>query len=173
MLNSSKEGTEKRSNKRLWRKVGEGEGDGRRWQTKLWTKAMAAMDGALLFGNRLELNFSKYPNITPAPDTREYAGSSLNRFNNNAAKNYKYCCSPTKMIHLSSLPQDITEDEILTHLEEHGTIMNTKLFEVNGKRQALVMFENEEQATEALVCKHASTIDRSTIRISFSQLQSI
>lgn len=131
------------------------------------------LQGALLFGNRLELNFSKYPNITPAPDTHEYAGSSLNRFNNNAAKNYKYCCSPTKMIHLSSLPQDITEDEILTHLEEHGAIMNTKLFEVNGKRQALVMFENEEQATEALVCKHASTIDRSTIRISFSQLQSI
>ncbi|KAJ8493422.1 hypothetical protein OPV22_015143 [Ensete ventricosum] len=135
--------------------------------------AVHFLKGALLFGNRLELNFSKYPNITPAPDTREYAGSSLNRFNNNAAKNYKYCCSPTKMIHLSSLPQDITEDEILTHLEEHGTIMNTKLFEVNGKRQALVMFENEEQATEALVCKHASTIDRSTIRISFSQLQSI
>ncbi|THU62824.1 hypothetical protein C4D60_Mb01t09190 [Musa balbisiana] len=135
--------------------------------------AVHFLKGALLFGNRLELNFSKYPNITPAPDTHEYAGSSLNRFNNNAAKNYKYCCSPTKMIHLSSLPQDITEDEILTHLEEHGTIMNTKLFEVNGKRQALVMFENEEQATEALVCKHASTIDRSTIRISFSQLQSI
>ncbi|CAL9114504.1 unnamed protein product [Musa textilis] len=135
--------------------------------------AVHFLKGALLFGNKLELNFSKYTNITPAPDTHEYAGSSLNRFNNNAAKNYKYCCSPTKMIHLSSLPQDITEDEILTHLEEHGTIMNTKLFEVNGKRQALVMFENEEQATEALVCKHASTIDRSTIRISFSQLQSI
>ncbi|XP_018676606.2 polypyrimidine tract-binding protein homolog 3 isoform X2 [Musa acuminata AAA Group] len=128
---------------------------------------------ALLFGKRLELNFSKYPNITPAADTHEYAGSSLNRFNNNAVKNYKYCCSPTKMIHLSSLPQDVTEEDIVTHLEEHGTIVNVKLFEVNGKKQALVLFEDEEQATEALVCKHANTIDRSVIRISFSQLQSI
>ncbi|WOL16054.1 hypothetical protein Cni_G24836 [Canna indica] len=136
--------------------------------------ALHFLKGALLFGKKLELIFSKYPAITPSPDTHEYVGSNLNRFNNNnAVKNYKYCCSPTKMIHLSSLSQDITEEDIVTHLEEHGTIVNTKLFEVNGKKQALVLFENEEQATEALVCKHASTIDRSTIRISFSQLQNI
>jgi polypyrimidine tract-binding protein 2 len=77
------------------------------------------------------------------------------------------------MIHVSTLPQDITEEEILSHLEEHGTIANTKVFEANGKRQALALFETEEQATEALVCKHASSIDGSIIRISFSQLQSI
>ncbi|XP_042390781.1 polypyrimidine tract-binding protein homolog 3-like isoform X1 [Zingiber officinale] len=135
--------------------------------------AVHFLKGSLLFGKRLELNFSKYPSITPASDTHEYASSSLNRFNNNAVKNYKYCCSPTKMIHLSSLPQDITEEEILSHLEEHGTVVNTKLFEVNGKKQALVLFEDEAQATEALVCKHASSIARSVIRISFSQLQSI
>ena len=127
----------------------------------------------MLLGKRLEVNFSKYPNITQAPDTREYAGSTLNRYNNNAVKNYRYCCSPTKMIHVSALPQDVTEEELVAHLEDHGTILNTKLFEVNGKKQALIMFENEEQATEALVFKHATNIDRSVIRISFSQLQSI
>nr|DAD22503.1 TPA_asm: hypothetical protein HUJ06_023966 [Nelumbo nucifera] len=135
--------------------------------------AVHFLKGAMLFGKRLEVNFSKHLNITAAPDTHEYLNSNLNRFNRNAAKNYRYCCSPTKMIHLSTLPQDITEEEIITHLEEHGTIVNTKLFEVNGKKQALVLFETEEQATEALVCKHASTIDRSVIRISFSQLQTI
>lgn len=119
------------------------------------------------------MNFSKHPNITPGAETHEYINSNLNRFNRNASKNYRYCCSPTKMIHLSSLPQDISEEEIVSHLEEHGSIVNTKLFEANGKKQALVLFETEEEATEALVCKHASTIDRSVIRISFSQLQSI
>jgi polypyrimidine tract-binding protein 2 len=127
----------------------------------------------LLFGKRLEVNFSKYPNITPAPDTRDYSNSNLNRFNRNAAKNYRYCCSPTKMIHLSTLPQEITEEEIMSHLGGHGTIANTKVFEANGKKQALALFETEEQATEALICKHASSIDGSIIRISFSQLQSI
>ncbi|KAJ9545992.1 hypothetical protein OSB04_025699 [Centaurea solstitialis] len=135
--------------------------------------AVHFLKGATLFGKRLEVNFSKHPNITMGAETHEYLNSNLNRFNRNAAKNYRYCCSPTKMIHLSTLPQDVTEEEIVTHLEEHGSIVNTKLFEMNGKKQALVLFESEEQATEALVCKHASTLGDSMIRISFSQLQTI
>ncbi|XP_058087344.1 polypyrimidine tract-binding protein homolog 3-like isoform X1 [Magnolia sinica] len=135
--------------------------------------AVHFLKGAQLFGKRVEVNFSKHPNITSAPDTREYSGSNLNRFNRNLVKNYRYCCAPTKMIHLSTLPQDINEEDIVAQLEEHGAIVSTKLFEANGKKQALVLFENEEQATEALVCKHASSIDGSVIRISFSQLQSI
>ncbi|PKU77305.1 Polypyrimidine tract-binding protein like 3 [Dendrobium catenatum] len=135
--------------------------------------AVHFLKGALLFDKRLEVNFSKHSNITPAPDAHEYGGSNLNRFNRNAAKNYRHCCAPTKMLHISTLPQEITEDDLVSHLEEHGAIVNTKIFEVNGKKQALVLFENEEQATGALVCEHASEIDGYTIRISFSQLQNI
>ncbi|TYI39153.1 hypothetical protein ES332_A02G077500v1 [Gossypium tomentosum] len=135
--------------------------------------AVHFLKGAMLFGKRLEVNFSKHPNITQGTDTHEYMNSNLNRFNRHAAKNYRYCCSPTKMVHLSTLPQDVTEEEIVNHLAEHGTIVNTKLFEMNGKKQALVMFENEEQATEALVSKHATSLGGSIIRISFSQLQTI
>ncbi|KDP30746.1 hypothetical protein JCGZ_15175 [Jatropha curcas] len=87
----------------------------------------------MLFGKRLEVNFSKDPNITQGADTHEYVNSILNRFNRNAAKNYKYCCSPTKMIHLPTLPQDITEEEIVSLLEEHGTVVNSRLFEMNGR----------------------------------------
>ncbi|MED6126422.1 hypothetical protein PIB30_078326 [Stylosanthes scabra] len=135
--------------------------------------AVHFLKGAMLFGKRLEVNFSKHPNITQGADTHEYVNSNLNRFNRNAAKNYRYCCSPTKMIHLSTLPQDITEEDIISLVEEHGTIVNSKVFEMNGKKQALVQFETEEQATEALVCKHTSPLSGSVIRISFSQLQNI
>ncbi|KAI4352746.1 hypothetical protein L6164_006967 [Bauhinia variegata] len=135
--------------------------------------AVHFLKGAMLFGKRLEVNFSKHANITQGPDTHEYANSNLNRFNRNAAKNYRYCCSPTKMIHLSTLPQDVSEEEIVSLLEEHGNIVNSKVFEMNGKKQALVQFESEEQATEALVCKHATSLSGSIIRISFSQLQTI
>ncbi|XP_025806356.1 polypyrimidine tract-binding protein homolog 3 isoform X2 [Panicum hallii] len=131
------------------------------------------LQGAILFGKKLEVNYSKYPNITPAPDAHDYLNSSLNRFNSNVVKNYRHCCAPTKMIHISALPQEISEEAILNHVSEHGSVINTKLFEVNGKRQALVMFETEEAATEALVSKHASTLEGNTIRISFSQMQSI
>ncbi|KAL6523779.1 hypothetical protein OROGR_017382 [Orobanche gracilis] len=135
--------------------------------------AVHFLKGAMLFGKRLEVNFSKHPNITTGADSHDYSNSSLNRFNRNAAKNYRYCCSPTKMIHMSTLPQDVTEEDITSHLEEHGTIVSTKLFEMKGKKHALVLFENEEQATEALVCKHATSLGGSTIRISFSQLQTV
>lgn len=135
--------------------------------------AVHFLKGSTLFGKRLEVNYSKHPNITMGAETHEYLNSNLNRFNRNAAKNYRYCCSPTKMIHLSTLPQDVTEEDIVSHLEEHGHIVNSKVFEMNGKKQALVLFESEEQATEALVCKHATTLGDSIIRISFSQLQTI
>lgn len=135
--------------------------------------AVHYLKGAMLFGKRMEVNYSKHPQITSAPDTRDYSSSNLNRFNRNMVKNYRYCCAPTKMIHISSLPPDVTEDDIISHLEPHGNVVNSKLFEVNGKKQALLLFENEEQSTEALVSKHTTTIDGLTVRISFSQLQSI
>ncbi|RHN51083.1 putative nucleotide-binding alpha-beta plait domain-containing protein [Medicago truncatula] len=135
--------------------------------------AVHFLKGAMLFGKHLEVNFSRSPNIIPGADTHEYTKSNLNRFNKNAAKNYRYCCSPTKIIHMSTLPQDIVAEEIASLLEEHGVIVNCKVFETNGKRQALVQFESEEEATEALVCKHASLISGLVIRISFSQAQNI
>lgn len=135
--------------------------------------AVHYLKGAMLFGNKLEVNYSKYPSITPAPDAHDYINSGLNRFNSNVVKNYRHCCAPTKMIHVSALPQDVSEDALLAHLSEHGSVVGTKLFEVNGKRQALVLFESEEEATEALVSKHASPLEGNTIRISFSQMQSL
>lgn len=76
------------------------------------------------------------------------------------------------MIHLSSVPEDVSEEEIVELIEEHGQVVNTKVFEANGKKQALVQFETEEQATEALVSKHATSVCGSIVRISFSQSQS-
>lgn len=127
----------------------------------------------MLLGQKLEVNFSKFPSITPAPDAHDYSNSNLNRFNTNVVKNYRHCCAPTKIIHISALSQEISEEAIVDHVGEHGTIVKSKLFEAGGKTQALVQFETEEEATEALVSKHASKLEGSTIRISFSQMQNI
>jgi polypyrimidine tract-binding protein 2 len=131
------------------------------------------LKGVTLFGKRMDVNFSKHAQINPSPDTSDFSSSPLNRFNRNAAKNYRYCCAPTKMIHVSSLPADIAVEDITSHLSAHGTVVNAKIFESNGKKQALVLFESEEQATEALVCKHASQLQSNTIRLAFSKLASV
>ncbi|XP_024395158.1 polypyrimidine tract-binding protein homolog 3 isoform X2 [Physcomitrium patens] len=131
------------------------------------------LKGVTLFGKRMDVNFSKHAQINPSPDTSDFSSSPLNRFNRNAAKNYRYCCAPTKMIHVSSLPADIALEDITSHLSAHGTVVNAKIFESNGKKQALVLFESEEQATEALVCKHATQLQSNTIRLAFSKLASV
>lgn len=94
---------------------------------------MNFLKDVVLFGKHLE-NFSKHPNITPGADTHEYMNSSLNRFNHNVAKNYRYCCSPTKIIHMSTLPEHIIEVDIASLLQEHGLIVNYKVFEMKGKK---------------------------------------
>ncbi|KAH9548974.1 hypothetical protein CY35_11G116100 [Sphagnum magellanicum] len=143
-------------------------GDG--FQSEL---AFNYLKGVTLFGKRMDVNFSKHAQINPSPDTSDFSSSPLNRFNRNAAKNYRYCCAPTKMIHVSSLPANITKEDIVAHLSPHGNIINAKIFESNGKKQALVLFENEDQATEALVCKHATQLQNSNIRLAFSKLLSV
>ena len=131
------------------------------------------LQGVTLFNKRMDVNFSKHAQINASPDTADFSTSSLNRFNRNTAKNYRYCCAPTKMIHVSSLPSDVVVEDVTNHLSGHGTIVNAKIFESNGKKQALVLFESEEQATEALVCKHASQLRNNTIRLAFSKLVSV
>ncbi|KAI5067452.1 hypothetical protein GOP47_0017980 [Adiantum capillus-veneris] len=131
--------------------------------------AVHFLKGALLFGIRMEVNYSKHSQINPSSDTHDYSCSNLNRFNRNVSKNLRYCCAPTKMIHVSSLPNDATEVDITAHLAPHGNITEAKVFEANGKKQALVLFESEEEATEALVCKHASLFQGQTIRLAFSK----
>ncbi|KAJ7514934.1 hypothetical protein O6H91_23G066100 [Diphasiastrum complanatum] len=135
--------------------------------------ALSFLKGTTLFGKRMEVNYSKHPQINPSNDTHDYSSSNLNRFNRNAAKNYRYCSAPTKMIHVSSLPTEVTGEEITSYLSPHGNIVNAKVFEANGKKQALVQFETEEQATEALICKHASLFKGSTIRLAFSKSTSV
>jgi polypyrimidine tract-binding protein 2 len=71
---------------------------------------------------------------------------------------------------VSSFPQDIIAGKLASLLVEHKIIVNCKVFETNGKKQAFVQLETEEEATEALVCKHAISLSYSLIRISFSQL---
>lgn len=74
---------------------------------------------------------------------------------------------------MSTLPEHIIEEDIASLLQEHELIVNYKVFEMKGKKQALVQFEYEEEATEALVCRHANSLSGFVIRISFSQLQNI
>ena len=134
-----------------------------------WTWAQ----GVVLFGKKLEVNYSRHPNISPSPETHEFGNSNLNRFTRNPTKNYRHCCAPTRMIHCSSLPIDVTSEALTEHLAPHGTISGCKIVDRDNKKQALVLFSTPEEATEALVCKHAQPFGGSNLRIAFSKMTSV
>ncbi|KAH7387807.1 hypothetical protein KP509_16G041900 [Ceratopteris richardii] len=135
--------------------------------------AVHFLKGAMVFGKKMEVNYSKHSQINLSSDAHDYSASTLNRFNRNVSKNLKYCCAPTKMIHVSSLSNDCTQADISAYLGEHGQVVEVKVFEANGKKQALVLFENVEEATEALTCKHATPFQGQTIRLAFSKSTSL
>lgn len=126
-----------------------------------------------MFGKTLEVNFSKYPSISPSQDTKDFSTSSYNRFVRNPQKNYRHCCSPTRMLHCSGLPLEITEEEVVNHLQGFGTIVGSKLFDKEGKKQVMVQFDSVEAATNALVAMHATPLKGSHIRLAFSKTQHV
>jgi len=50
-------------------------------------------------------------------------------------------------------------------LQGHEIIVNCKVFEMNGKMKACIQFKYKEEATEALVCKHANSLSGFVVRI--------
>eukprot|EP00850_Spirogloea_muscicola_P023204 SM000337S12900 [mRNA] locus=s337:78316:82158:- [translate_table: standard] len=135
--------------------------------------AINFLKGAMLFGKKMELNYSKHPHINPSPDTRDFSSSNLNRFNRSGAKNYRHCCPPTRMLHASNLPADATTDFLTAHLAPHGVIQGAKMLDNNGKKQILVLFATEAEATDALACLHASLLNGSSLRLAFSKLSTL
>eukprot|EP00850_Spirogloea_muscicola_P013895 SM000097S24748 [mRNA] locus=s97:35821:37719:+ [translate_table: standard] len=135
--------------------------------------AINFLKGAMLFGKKMELNYSKHPHINPSPDTRDFSSSNLNRFNRSGAKNYRHCCPPTRMLHASNLPADATTDFLTVHLAPHGVIQGAKMLDNNGKKQILVLFATEAEATDALACLHTSLLNGSSLRLAFSKLSTL
>lgn len=133
--------------------------------------AVTFLKGVVLYGKRMEVNYSNHPHINPSPDTRDFSASPLNRFSRSGPKNYRHCCAPTRMLHASSLPPDVTPEALTEHLGARGApaAAGAKVFEKDGKKQALVLFASPEDAAEALVCEHAQPMRGCVVRLAFSK----
>ena len=129
--------------------------------------------GAALFGKKLEVDYSRDPYIIFSPETHEFGNSSHNRFVRNHTKNYRHCCAPTRMIHCSNLPMEVTAEALTEHLAPHGTIVGCRIVDRDAKKQAIVVFSTPEEATEVLVCKNGQPFGGANLRIAFSKMTSM
>lgn len=142
--------------------------------------AMHYLKGLTLWDKPMDINFSKhaYINATsqdPAdPSCADYTNSPLNRFKftqgtEKAQQIYKNMSGPVALLHVSNLPASSTNATVTEMFSPFGGITGIKVFDISGKRQALLQLDSVQHATEALVTLHNSQVDGRGLKISFSK----
>jgi len=142
--------------------------------------AMHYLKGLALWDKPMDINFSKhsYINATsqdPADQScADYTNSPLNRFKltqgtEKAQQIYKNMSGPVSLLHVSNLPAAATNQTTTEMFSPFGTITGIKVFDINGKRQALVQFDSVQHSAEALVTLHNTPVEGRGLKISFSK----
>ncbi|CAH8586526.1 unnamed protein product [Schistosoma turkestanicum] len=103
--------------------------------------------------------------------TCDYTGHKLHRFKRANSRNHFNICAPSKVLHVTNLPDSIDDDN-LKSIFENGTnyqVSRIKSFKAE-KKMALVEFKNLEEAVSALIAMHNYPIEENMhIRVSFSK----
>ncbi|XP_028404490.1 polypyrimidine tract-binding protein 1-like isoform X2 [Dendronephthya gigantea] len=133
-------------------------------------------------GNKIRVSTSKHDGISmPKKDgegehlTKDYSRSPAHRFKQYGSKNYQNIFPPARVLHLSNIPGNVTEEDIrsLFSSKTEGKLTHFEFFTkeiARGKKMALVEMGSVEEAVQALVDLHDYPIgDDSHLRISFSK----
>jgi hnRNP-L/PTB/hephaestus splicing factor len=153
--------------------------------------AIQNLKGCVLFGNPIDVVLSKHKYINPNPGHDDDSGSSkgdgtgehsklyadysssrLNRFRsgpNGVTTMPRHIYPPSSTLHLSNLAKATTQETLTQLFSKHGTVVASKLFEVNDHPMCLIQFQSAPIATDALALMHGTLLDGHTIRIAFSR----
>ena len=96
--------------------------------------------------------------LTPAQDaglTKDFSQSSLHRFKKPGSKNYSNIYPPSATLHLSNIPQSVTEEDIRGAFQrETGVqVVNFKFFP-KDRKMALIQLPSVDDAVQALIKMH-------------------
>jgi len=144
--------------------------------------ALHYLKGLVLFDKQLDVNFSKhaYINASPQdasdPSCADYTSSPLNRFKitqggnpEKAQQIYKNMSGPVNLLHISNVPATATNQLITDLFAPFGTVTGVKVFDISGKKQALVQFDSVQHSAEALITLHNTQVEGRGLKISFSK----
>ncbi|CAH8681724.1 unnamed protein product [Schistosoma rodhaini] len=149
-------------------------------------RAVNFLNGIPLYGKIIHCVLSKNPTVNmphtnlqnPTSDgendiktTCDYTGHKLHRFKRVNSRNHFNICAPSKVLHVTNLPDSI-DDDSLKSVFENGTdchVTRIKSFKAD-KKMALIEFANLEEAVSALIAMHDYPIEENMhIRVSFSK----
>jgi len=134
------------------------------------------LHGVKLFGQAMHIVNSRHSQVQMPREgqdvenlTRDYANSSLHRFKKPGSKNYSNIFPPSEVLHLSNIPQEITETFIREAFSQHCAVKGFKFF-AKDRRMALIQLHSVESAVTGLVNLHNFKLtDTYHLRVSFSK----
>jgi len=134
------------------------------------------LHGVRFLGKQLQIAHSHYREVQMPKEgqdtenlTHDYTNSQMHRFKVPGSKNYGNIHPPSSVLHLSNIPEGITEEKITSAFNAHRPVKNFKFF-AKEKKMALVQLETVEDAIYCLVKMHLYKIsDSHDLRVSFSR----
>lgn len=145
-------------------------------ETTQASTALQNLNGVTLYGQEMRVSRSKHDNVNmpKAEDegkelTKEYVNSPLHRFKKPGSKNFKNIFPPVCTLHLSNIPESVTEDELQDFFKEYGTISNFRFFP-KDRRMALIQMSSIEESLICLIKLHNRKLNESShLRVSFAK----
>uniref|UniRef100_A0A8C9TZI6 Polypyrimidine tract binding protein 2 n=2 Tax=Scleropages formosus TaxID=113540 RepID=A0A8C9TZI6_SCLFO len=138
--------------------------------------AMSHLNGQKMYGKIIRVTLSKHQTVQLPREglddqglTKDFTNSPLHRFKKPGSKNFQNIFPPSATLHLSNIPQDITEDDLRALFSNSGgTVKAFKFFQ--DRKMALLQMSTVEEAIQALIDLHNYNMgDNHHLRVSFSK----
>ncbi|XP_078043637.1 polypyrimidine tract-binding protein 1 heph isoform X3 [Augochlora pura] len=139
--------------------------------------ALTHMDKLRVFGKQIKVMLSKHQTVQlpkeGQPDaglTKDYTNSPLHRFKKPGSKNYQNIYPPSATLHLSNIPNTVTEEEIRDAFTKNGFTVKAFKFFPKDRKMALIQMPSMDDAVTALIKMHNYQLSESNhLRVSFSK----
>ncbi|CAF0875666.1 unnamed protein product [Brachionus calyciflorus] len=138
--------------------------------------ALANLDRVKLWNKQIRVFPSKHLTVQMPKDgqpdaglTKDFSNSPLHRFKKPGSKNFNNIFPPSATLHLSNIPQNVTEQQLRDIMSNYGTIKGFKFFQ-KDRKMALCQMASVEEATQALISSHNYQLaDNMHLRVAFSK----
>uniref|UniRef100_A0A8C5FCA0 Polypyrimidine tract-binding protein 2-like n=1 Tax=Gadus morhua TaxID=8049 RepID=A0A8C5FCA0_GADMO len=138
--------------------------------------AMSHLNGQKMYGKIIRVTLSKHQTVALPRDglddqglTKDFGNSPLHRFKKPGSKNFQNIFPPSATLHLSNIPQDVSEDDLrLLFTNGGGAVKAFKFFQ--DHKMALLQMTTVEEAIQTLMDLHNYNMGGSQhLRVSFSK----
>lgn len=147
------------------------------YQAKL---AKLYLNGCMFDHSQIKVNTSKsqyiiMPKKGASADSEEcmlaqdFSHSKEHRYKIAGSRNFQNIAPPSKVLHLSNLPKEITEEGLTELFSPVALFEKIKFFEVGGKTMAHAEFDSISTAIEIIIAFHNFNIEGRYLKLSFSK----